>query len=227
VQRPEAFLSRLAPDDHQALTRCARRRSFPKGAVLFWEGDPADEVMILVSGRAKAWVGSPDGREVILNMLEEGDVLGELSAVDGEPRSATVTTLEPVEVLIMVRTAFCDLLSDRPGIALVMLRIVTEKLRASSQRQLEFATVDALGRVCRCVLDLADRYGEPGVDGRRVQVPFAQHDLAAWTGLSREAVVKGLRSLRELGWIQTSGRWLTLINEDALRDRAGPLTPTS
>jgi CRP-like cAMP-binding protein len=77
------------------------------------------------------------------------------------------------------------------------------------------------------VLDLADRYGEPTPGGRQVQVPFAQHDLAAWTGLSREAVVKGLRSLRALGWIQTGGRRLTLLDEEALRDRARALTPTA
>ena len=215
-----AFLTRLASGDLDAVTNSARRRKFPKGAVLFWEGDPADDVVILVSGRAKAWVSSPDGREVILNLLDAGDIIGELSAIDGAPRSATVTTLEPAEALITPRTAFCDLLAERPGIALELLRLVTSKLRESSQRQLEFATVDALGRLCRCVLDLADRYGESGSDARRVRVPFAQHELAAWTGLSREAVVKGLRSLRTLGWVETNGRWLTLLDEQALRNRA-------
>ena len=215
-----AFLARLAPDDLEAVTRLARRRTFPKGAVLFWEGDPTDEVMILVSGRAKAWVASPDGREVILNILDAGDIAGELSAIDGAPRSATVTTLEPVEALITAQASFGALLAERPGVAVEVLRIVASKLRESSQRQLEFATVDALGRLCRCVLDLVDRYGEPGNEGRHVQIPFAQHELAAWTGLSREAVVKGLRSLRTLGWIETSGRVLTLTDEDALRTRA-------
>ena len=214
------FLTRRVSGDLDAVTKRARRRTFPKGAVLFWEGDPADDVVILVSGRAKAWVSSPDGREVILNLLDAGDIIGELSAIDGAPRSATVTTLEPAEALITPRTDFCDLLAERPGIALELLRLVTGKLRESSQRQLEFATVDALGRLCRCVLDLADRYGEPGADARRVRVPFAQHELAAWTGLSREAVVKGLRSLRTLGWVETNGRWLTLTDEQALRDRA-------
>ena len=215
-----AFLTRLASGDLEAVTNSARRRKFPKGAVLFWEGDPADDVVILVSGRAKAWVSSPDGREVILNLLDAGDIIGELSAIDGAPRSATVTTLEPAEALITPRTGFCDLLAERPGIALELLRLVTSKLRESSQRQLEFATVDALGRLCRCVLDLADRYGESGSDARRGRVPFAQHELAAWTWLSREAVVKGLRSLRTLGWVETNGRWLTLLDEQALRNRA-------
>jgi CRP-like cAMP-binding protein len=220
---PEAsrpFLARLGPGDREALEATAHRRRLPKGAVAFWEGDASDDVMILVSGRMKASAASSDGREVILSILDEGDILGELSALDGVPRSATVTTLEPVEALVLPRSRFETLLRDRPGIAIEMLRIVTEKLREASQRQLEFATVDALGRLCRCVLDLADRYGEPGPDGRNVQVPFAQHDLAAWTGLSREAIVKGLRTLRTLGWIETSGRRLTLLDETAVHDRA-------
>ena len=221
-EAPVPFLARLAPGDLDALQVVARRRRLPRGAVVFWEGDAADDVMILVSGRMKAWVASPEGREVILNLLDAGDILGELSAIDGATRSATVTTLEPVEVLIIPRVGFEDLLATRPGIALEMLRIVTQRLRETSQRQLEFATVDALGRLCRCLLDLADRYGEAAPDGRQVLVPFAQHDLAAWSGLSREAVVKGLRALRTLGWIQTSGRSLTLLDEDAVRGRARP-----
>jgi len=214
------FLARLAPDDRRALEAAARRRRFPKGAVVFWEGDATDDVIILVSGRMKASVASSDGREVILSIIDAGDILGELSALDGAPRSATVATLESVEALVVPRSRFDVLVRDRPGIAIEMLRIVTRRLRGSSQRQLEFATVDALGRLCRCVLDLVDRYGEPGPDGRSVQVPFAQHDLAAWTGLSREAIVKGLRTLRALGWIETSGRRLTLLDEAAVRDRA-------
>ncbi len=220
------FLARLDPEDLNALRVSSRRRRFPKGAVLFWEGDPADEVMILVGGRVKAWVASAGGREVILNILDAGDILGELSAVDGAPRSASMTALDLVEVLVIARVGFVELLKGRPAIALELLRVVTEKLRESSQRQLEFATVDALGRLCRGVIDLADRYGEPTSGGRQVQVPFPQHDLAAWTGLSREAVVKGLRSLRTLGWIQTGGRYLTLLDEEALRDRAHAVTPS-
>ena len=200
----DGFLARLAPEDLNALRASSRRGRFQKGAVLFWERDPADDVMIVVTGRVKAWVASAEGREVILNILDAGDILGELSAVDAAPRSASVTALEPVEVLVISRAAFVELLTQRPAIALEMLCVVTEKLRQSSQRQLEFATVDALGRLCRGVLD-----------------------LAAWTGLSREAVVKGLRSLRTLGWIQTGGRRLTLLDEEALRDRARALTPTA
>jgi CRP-like cAMP-binding protein len=214
------FLARLAPDDREALEAAARRRRLPKGAVAFWEGDATDDVMILVSGRMKASVASSDGREVILSILDPGDILGELSALDGAPRSATVTTLESVDALVLPHSGFEALLRDRPGIAIEVLRIVTQKLRESSERELEFATVDALGRLCRCLLDLADRYGEPGPGGRNVQVPFAQHDLAAWTGLSREAIVKGLRTLRTLGWIETSGRRLTLLDETAVRVRA-------
>jgi CRP-like cAMP-binding protein len=216
------FLARLAPDDREALETAAHRRRFPKGAVAFWEGDATDDVMVLVSGRVKASVASSDGREVIVNILDAGDILGELSAIDGTRRSATVTTLESVDALVVPRSRFEALLRDRPGIAVELLRIVAQKLRESSQRQLEFATVDALGRLCRCVLDLADRYGAPGAAGRSVQVPFAQHDLAAWTGLSREAVVKGLRTLRTLGWIETSGRSMTILDETAVRDRARP-----
>ena len=85
----------------------------------------------------------------------------------------------------------------------------------------EFGSNDAIGRVCHRLLDLRPRYGRALADGRvRVELPFSQTDLANWAGLSREAVVKGLRSLRSLGWIESDGRSITVIDETALVTRA-------
>jgi CRP-like cAMP-binding protein len=91
---PAGFLGRLGSEDLDALRASSRPRRFPKGAVLFWERDPVDDVMILVSGRVKAWVASAEGREVILNLLDPGDILGELSAVDGAARSSSYNPRE-------------------------------------------------------------------------------------------------------------------------------------
>jgi CRP-like cAMP-binding protein len=161
-----------------------------------------------------------NGRDVILGVFDTGELMGELSAIDGAPRSATATALTAVVALTVPVTAFNAFLGRRPRVANELLRTVVERLRDSSQRQLEFGTADALSRLCRCLVDMADRYGVDAETGRSVQLPLAQHELAALAGLSREAVVKGLHSLRALGWIEATGRSVRLVDEDAVRARA-------
>jgi len=101
-----------------------------------------------------------------------------------------------------------------------LLRVVTERLRGASRRQLEFSAGDALGHLCRAIVQLADRYAQEADGVREVLLPMAQGDVGAWGGLSREAVVKGLKALRRLGWVEGEGRRLRLLDEAALLDRA-------
>jgi CRP-like cAMP-binding protein len=214
------FLERLTPSERDDLESYGRTRTLRKGAVLFHEGDDAHDVVVLLSGQVKVARGAVNGRDVILRVFDTGEVLGELSAVDGAPRSATAIALTGVDALIVPMSAFNAFLERQPRVANELLRTVVERLRDSSQRQLEFGTADALTRLCRCLVDMADRYGVDDTTGRSVRLPLAQHELAALAGLSREAVVKGLQSLRALGWIHATGRSINLIDEESLRARA-------
>jgi CRP-like cAMP-binding protein len=215
-----AFLERLTPSERDDLASHGRTRPWRKGAVLFNEGDDAHDVVVLLSGQVKVARGAVNGRDVILRVFDTGEVLGELSAVDGALRSATAIALTGVDALIVPMSAFNAFLERQPRVANELLRTVVERLRDSSQRQLEFGTADALTRLCRCLVDMADRYGVDDSTGRSVRLPLAQHELAALAGLSREAVVKGLQSLRALGWIHATGRSINLIDEESLRARA-------
>ncbi len=214
------LLKRLPADDHDAVVAAGQRRRVRAGEILFHEGDQAYEVLVILSGIIKVSTAAGSGRFVILDVLDAGEVLGELSAIDGRARSATASALVDSELLVVPATRFRALLEERPAIGLTMLQIVCERLRGASRRQLEFSTSDALGRLCGAIVDLADRFGESRNGVREVVLPLAQADLAAWGGLSREAIVKGLRSLRQLGWVAGEGRTLRLLDEDALRDRA-------
>jgi CRP/FNR family transcriptional regulator, cyclic AMP receptor protein len=214
------FLERLTPSERGDLEAHGRTRTLHRGAVLFHEGDDAHEVLVLLSGQVKVARAAATGRDVILCVFDTGEVLGELSAVDGAPRSATAVALCTVVALMVPLSEFNAFLERRPRVANELLRTVVERLRGSSQRQLEFGTADALTRLCRCLVDMADRYGADEDGCRSVRLPLAQHELAALAGLSREAVVKGLQSLRALGWIRATGRSVSLVDEDSLRARA-------
>ena len=217
----QTFVAAVGPEGIAQLRAVGARRRFPAGATIFVEGDQAFEALVLLDGSVKVTVTAADGREVILDVLGEGELVGELAAVDGEARSATTVALDQVEVLAIASTTFVEFLHGHPAVMFNLLVSVMGRLRNSDRRQLEFGTSDALGRVCGRLVELADRYGTTNAAGAvEVESPVSQGDMAAWTGMSREALVKALRTLRELGWIENQGRRFTLVEPDRLRGRA-------
>lgn len=209
------WIAALEDDTRTALAAHVARQRFPAGAALFFEGDPAHHVLVIQRGEVKVTTSSLEGREVVLDVLEPGAVLGELAAMDGGTRSATAVALTEVEAAAIPSTTFRDLARAHPALLEALLTEVVRRLRVSDRRQLEFGG-DALGRVCARLVELADRQGGT----TELVVPVNQSELAAWTGLSREAVVKALATLRRLGWLRTEGRRYSLLRPAELRARA-------
>lgn len=210
----------LADEDLDRLRSLGARRRLPAGTTVFSEGDESSEVVLVVSGSVKVTTTAMGGREVVLELVGEGELLGELSTIDGSPRSATATTLTPVELVAVPSDRFTAFLDERPQATRGLLAVVIGRLRQSNRRQLEYATSDALGRLCGRLTELAERGGAPVEGGVRVELPISQSELAQWCGLSREAVVKALRALRQLGWITTDDGTVTILDVDAVRTRA-------
>jgi CRP-like cAMP-binding protein len=196
-------------------------RRFPRGSILIFQDEPDDRVMLVLSGRVKVARVEQDGRELMLQIRDPGDLLGELAFIDGAPRVATVTALEPVEALVMPAAALRSHLETTPRIAVVLLELITRRLRESSMTRSKAGVADTMGRLAGRIVELADRYGEPADGGVTFVSPISQQDLAAWTGASRAGVAEALRSLRDLGWIATERRSVTVLDGDALRSRAG------
>jgi CRP/FNR family cyclic AMP-dependent transcriptional regulator len=216
----DSFSNVLTAEEKADFEGRGRRRRWPRGATMFNEGGRSDFVASLVDGRVKACYFTDDGDEVVLAIRGPGALLGEMSAVDEEPLSATVTALEPVEAVVVPVESFRDYLQSNPRVALMLLRSMSRKLRDSDRKRVEFAEFDTLGRVARRIVELADDFGENDVDGIRITLPLSQEELAGWTGSSREAVSKALRSLRNRGWIETRRRAITVLDIDSLRKRS-------
>ena len=211
------FLDELSETEAEDLRSAGRVRAYGAGVTLFHQGDEAGPVIVLLSGRAKVASLSSTGREVIIAVRGPGDLLGELSAIDDEPRAATVSTLEPVDALLVPGSAFAAFLERRPRAALVMLRMVAARLRYADAQQADFATHDVVGRVAHRLVELAERFGAAGEDGIEIELPLSQEELAGWTGASREAVSKALQLLRSLQLIETGRRHVTVLDLEGLR----------
>jgi CRP/FNR family cyclic AMP-dependent transcriptional regulator len=205
----------------EAFRALGARRSLPAGSVLFREGDDPFDVMFLDTGWVKLTKLSPGGHELVLDLREAGALIGELSAIDLQKRSADAVALTNVEIVSMSAAVFRMFLDDHPKATRALLEQTVLRLRFSDTRQLELVSSDALGRVCARLDESVGRSGitEPG-DGVQFDLGLTQTELAQWCGLSREAVVKALHKLRELGWIHTDGQQMTILDLQAVRSRA-------
>ena len=198
----------------------ARPRSWPRSAVIFREADQSDSVLVLVSGRVKAYSSTGGGTEVLLAVRGPGALVGELAAIDQRPRSATVEALEPVTALVLPLGAFQEYLRAHGRIALLLAQTLADRLRDADRKRIEFGAHDTLGRVAARLVELADRFGQPTDEGVRIALPLSQDELAGWIGSSREAVSKALQTLRADGTIRTSRLTVVVYDLPALRARA-------
>jgi CRP-like cAMP-binding protein len=212
----DGFLAELEADERADLEQLGAVRRYRRGDVLFHQGDDAGVVVVVRDGHVKATM-LYDGREVILAFPGPGELLGELSAVDGQPRSATVRAVDEVEALVIPGSAFRAYLERRPRIALVLLRSVTARLRAADRQRVDYAVNDVAVRVAGRLVELCDRFGAQ--DGAVIEIGLAitQDELASWAGASREAVAKAMGLLRTLGWVQTERRRILVLDLPALR----------
>jgi CRP-like cAMP-binding protein len=216
------FLAELGPAQLEGLRSRGWRRRFTRGTILFQEGGSSEQVMIVLSGRVKISHFTADGREIILAVRGPGELLGELSAIDQEPRSATALAAEPVETLVLTVEDFQQFVASTPRAAMVLLTGLVRRLREADRKRVEFAAFDTVGRVALRLLDLAEQFGEPvGTEGGvRITLQLSQQELAGLIGASREAVSKALQQLRKRGWVETQRRGISILDPDALRRRA-------
>jgi CRP/FNR family cyclic AMP-dependent transcriptional regulator len=212
---------RLRPDDVDALAGRGAARQCREGQVLFVEGEPSGGVVLLRSGLVKVVRTTTAGREVLLALRGPGDLLGEQSALDEGPRSATAVCASPTEAVVVPPAAFRAVLLERPALVLQIAAELSRRLRDADGKRSEHGSADVAARVAGRLTELADRFGEQQPDGVRIALPLSQEELAGWTGASREAVAAALRVLRSRGWVSTGRRSITVHDLGAVRARAG------
>jgi CRP/FNR family cyclic AMP-dependent transcriptional regulator len=160
------------------------------------------------------------GREILLAVKEAGELVGELSVIDGRPRSATATALDSVDAVVVPAPAFAEFIESHPRIAVRLLRALAAQIRDADRRSVDRDTGDITCRVARRLVDLAERLGEHRGSGLEITLALSQDDLAAWVGATREATSRALGRLRAEGALTTGRQRIVLTDLAALRSRA-------
>jgi CRP-like cAMP-binding protein len=162
------------------------------------------------------------GREVVLAFRGPGELVGEQSALDGQPRSATIAAVEPVEALVLTHGAFVAFLAEHPSASLALLRMLSRRLRESDAKRIELSTYLTIGRVASRLLELSDRFGREQDGGSiRIALPLTQEELAGSTGSSLESVGRALQTMRTLKCIETRRREIRVLDRQALEALRG------
>jgi CRP-like cAMP-binding protein len=214
--RSVSIFAELDQASAAALERLMRRRRFDEGAVVVSEAERGDALYVLASGKVKVVLYGESGREVILSIFKEaGDFFGEMSLLDDEPRSATVTTMEPSTLLVLSRADFQAHLARHPRLAIQVMTELSRRLRRADAVIGDLALLDVLGRLAAKLRDLALADGEPAPEGRVLRRP-SQAEIAAMIGTSRETVSRALSELARRGDVELDGRRL-LVRHRLLR----------
>ncbi len=206
------LFSMLAEGQLQLLTRVLSRKAYPKNSTIIAAGDPTDAMYIVVSGRLKVVMSDKEGQEVILAILNQGEFFGEMGLIAQAPRSATVTTIEPCELLTITRADFTKCLQGNFDLTMNVIRGLVKRLREADKKIGSLALMDVYGRVARLLLEMAET-----IDGQKVVTKkLTKRDIAKMIGASREMVSRVMKELQASGRIEVRAREILLRDSLAL-----------
>jgi CRP-like cAMP-binding protein len=193
-----------------------RVRYGPRQEVL-QKGDPALQIYVILSGRLKAITAGGEGKQAALSIMGPGEVFGEVAVLDGEPRSATITALEPCELLLLQRNDFFHFLERNPSAAIELLKVLARRLRRLSERFEDSAFLEIGPRLAKQLCLLAERYGRREADGVLIDLKLSQQELGDLVGATRESVNKQLRAWVAEGLVERRRGCLVVHDLGALR----------
>lgn len=191
--------------DLRRLAGIARETTLRVGDALFDQGDESDALYIVVSGIVRIYLTADDSREATINLLEEGEVIGEMALLDGLPRSAGAAALTEARLIFIPRDPFMELLDSTPRLARQIILMLCERLRAANTQVDQAIFHDLRYRLLGLLKQLAMIHGRIESDVAIVDMELTQGTLAQMLGSSREAVNKQLRALAKEGKIKVNG----------------------
>lgn len=214
-----AFFRSMRPAEIDEILGFATERRFPRGTTVMARGDPGSSMMAVLAGRLRVSSVSADGREITLNVIGPGELVGEFALLDGKPRSNDVIAVEDTTVMVIERQHFMPFLLRHETLVERLLVVLCDKLRRTSLALEEIALFDVPARLARLLVKLAADYGRPVSEGEgvRIDLKLSQRDLSTLVASTRESVNKQLRVWRKEGAIDQRDGYLIVRKPDALQ----------
>ena len=204
------FFTQLSDKELDTIRAVAAEKTYPKNAVVLTEGEMGDSLYMIMSGKVKVFIGDEEGREIILKILGPSTFFGEMSMIDKQPRSASVTTIEPSTFLVLTHSSFERCVEQQPRIGNLVMQMLAQRVREADRKIGTLALMDVYGRVASTLLELSVYNDGKLVVGEKL----SQQDLANMVGASREMVNRILKDLSDRGFISIESKSITIINRE-------------
>jgi CRP/FNR family cyclic AMP-dependent transcriptional regulator len=203
------LFANLEPDIIQRLQDAAIPKRFARNTILFSKGDESNALYMIREGRTKAVITDEQGKEIVLNTFGPGDYFGEIAFLSEEPRTATVITSIPTEVLILYRRDFKEVLTKHPDVMFEFIKVLIDRVRNSTEQIESLAFRDVYGRVRALLNGLAREEGETRVITERL----THQEIANRVGSSREMVSKIFKQLQDGGFVASDHKQIVLLRD--------------
>jgi CRP/FNR family cyclic AMP-dependent transcriptional regulator len=209
----------LGPDLVKRLSTYAKPRTIRRGTLLFSKGDPGNSLFAIRKGAVRISSPTKQGKSAVLNLIHEGEILGEIALLDGGPRTADATAVTDCELTVIDRRDFLPLVRNHPDVAIKLIELLCSRLRRTSEQVEDVLFMDLPSRLARTLLRLAA--GSNGDMSGRLAI--TQLELSQVIGMSRESTNKQLREWAQRKWIRLDRGGVLLLVPDALSQIAGEL----
>jgi len=215
VLKNNELFSALPVDCVEQIARLASRRSYPKGQLLFAQGDKGDAFYGVVSGRVRISASAPNGKQINLIDIGPSGTFGEIALIDGGPRTASAITATEVTLFVIQRSGFLNLLREEPELVMQLLLRMCERVRWTSELVEDISFLDLPAQIAKRVLLLASTHGKQCDQG--IELTLSQVDLATFLGLSRQIVNQHLQEWRKQEWVDLGRGRIMIRDIESLR----------
>lgn len=209
----------LKPDRLDELATKLKPRSYRRGETIFHQDDPAATIHIIKSGQVKINTTSPEGGEIILAILTDGDFFGELSLLDEGPRSANAIAMEATQTLTLQHGDFVEVMTKHPEMMKSVMSYLVNRLRRADHRMEDAIFLDLPARLAKRLLELAQKRGVRTDNGIEIGLRLTQQDLAAAVGVTRIAINRQLGKLQDMGLLSIEGQRIVIVKPEELKKR--------
>jgi CRP/FNR family transcriptional regulator, cyclic AMP receptor protein len=200
------------------IAKSGRHQKYKKNNVILSEGEECKGLFIIAKGKVKVSCYSDEINEVILAILNESDIFGEMSMLDGFPSSATVTAMENSEIFLIEREEILQLLYNNQDFAYSMLQELTKRLRDANVKIKSLVTKDSEGKIATVLIQLADETGRTRHGKVEIEKLPYQNDLANMAGTSRETISRTLHTLAKKGLVELKGSRIRIVDYEKFKE---------
>jgi CRP-like cAMP-binding protein len=206
------LFGKLGPDLIERLSSYARTRTVPAGTTIFEKGDSGDCMFAVCAGTVRISNHSLDGKDAVFNLVNAGNVFGEIALLDGQERTADAQAVTNCDLMVIDRRDFLPIVSSQPALALKVIELLCARLRHTSEQVEDMVFLDLPARLAKTLLWLAASSGL--AEGRKVSI--TQREIAQIIGMTRESTNKQLRAWEESRYIRLERRSIVLVDPDSL-----------